>query len=335
VSQTAIRLRRAGWSIADQAVSSLTNFVLAVLAARWLDPDDFGRFALVIAVYLLAVGLVRAVCGELLVVRFSGGPAREHAAAAFGATVLVALPISVAVAIAAVVAVDARAGLLALAVTLPALLLQDVLRYFFVADARPAAAFGNDMVWVAAQLGILGGLLLADAITLGSLVAGWGAAAAVAALAGLVQARCVPDLRGGRSWFVTNRGLWNRYATEFGATTGAWQTTLFVVGGLAGLVAAGALRGAQVLYGPLHVVYFGARLAVVPDGVRAGAGDGMAVRRSARRSSVRAGPRWNRSFCRSACSWWARRSWRAQSWGCGSSLPPARAWRRRCGVRAC
>ena len=39
------RIGRAGWSIADQAVSSLTNFALAVIAARLLDAEEFGGFA--------------------------------------------------------------------------------------------------------------------------------------------------------------------------------------------------------------------------------------------------------------------------------------------------
>ena len=47
--------RRAGWGVADQALSSLTNFAVGVFVARQLGPTEFGAFSLAFATYLLAL----------------------------------------------------------------------------------------------------------------------------------------------------------------------------------------------------------------------------------------------------------------------------------------
>jgi hypothetical protein len=156
----------------------------------------------------------------------------------------------------------------ALVLTLPGLLLQDTFRYLFVAEGRPPAAFANDAVWAGAQIVLVGAVVVADDVTTFTIVLTWGLAATVATIVGFVQARCLPDLRAAVSWFRSNRGLWPRYVAEFFATMGAWQVMLLAVGAIAGLTAVGGLRAAQVLYGPLHFVFYGARLAVIPEGVR-------------------------------------------------------------------
>lgn len=263
------RVRRAGWSIADQAISSLTNFAIAIIAARLLDTEDFGGFAAALAVYFFAASLTRATCGELLIIRHSAGEAHSQARAALGGALLLGLMAS-AVAAAGWFLFDGAFGsaLAALTFTLPGLLLQDTFRYLFVAEGRPPAAFANDAVWAGAQIVLVGGVVIADEVTTFTIVLTWGLAATVATVVGFVQARCLPDLRAASSWFRKNRELWPRYLGEFFATMGAWQVMLLAVGAIAGLTAVGGLRAAQVLYGPLHFVFYGARLAVIPEGVR-------------------------------------------------------------------
>jgi len=46
--------RRAGWGLADQAFSSLTNFAVGLLIARTVGPADFGAFSLAFALYNVA-----------------------------------------------------------------------------------------------------------------------------------------------------------------------------------------------------------------------------------------------------------------------------------------
>src|SRR5690348_6206013 len=82
---------RAGWNLADQAVSSATNLVLSVLAARNLSVEGFGAFAVAFTVYSFLISGGRALISRPLTVRYtSGGPEhfRTASRAATGATVL-------------------------------------------------------------------------------------------------------------------------------------------------------------------------------------------------------------------------------------------------------
>ena len=51
---------RFGWGFADQAVSSLSNFLLGFLVARSVDAAAFGAFSVAYATYLVTVGIVLA-----------------------------------------------------------------------------------------------------------------------------------------------------------------------------------------------------------------------------------------------------------------------------------
>jgi O-antigen/teichoic acid export membrane protein len=117
---------RAVWGVADQAFSSLTNFALSAIVARSVTPDAFGEFALVFATYLLALGISRSVNTLPLLVRFSGveDPSwRTAAASATGTALITGVAGGVVCAAAAAILPGTRGPLLALAVTLPLLLL--------------------------------------------------------------------------------------------------------------------------------------------------------------------------------------------------------------------
>lgn len=46
-------LRKGFWAVADQGLFAASNFVLNVLLARWMFPQDYGAFAMVFAAFLL------------------------------------------------------------------------------------------------------------------------------------------------------------------------------------------------------------------------------------------------------------------------------------------
>jgi hypothetical protein len=52
-------VRPAGWGVADQALSSLTNFVVGIYIARSLDTKEFGAFSLAFATYVIALNASR------------------------------------------------------------------------------------------------------------------------------------------------------------------------------------------------------------------------------------------------------------------------------------
>ena len=275
----------ASWGLLDQAVSSLTNFALTFLVARSLDTQGFGGFSLAFAAYLLALGLSRSVASDVLVVRFSGAAEEEWRAgvreAAGMALAVGLLAGAVSVAAGATWGGPAGAALVAMGIFFPGLLLQDTWRYAFFAAGRGGAAAANDGVW-AVTMG-LGLLALASwgRPSASGFALIWGASGSVAALAGMAQARIVPRPSGARGWLPAHRDLASRFAAQFLVQTGSSQAALYLIATLAGLPAVGGIRAAQVLLGPLNVVFLGTGLFAVPEASRhARRGATGAVRRT-------------------------------------------------------
>jgi len=265
-------LRRSTWTLADQGLWAVSNFGLGVLVARMVSPAEFGAFSVCFTLYLLAVGASRAVASEPLLVRHSGRR-DEHRAVAVAASAGLATAVGLGAGALVVAAGAAWSGslgrtLMALGVLLPALLLQDALRYGFLAAGRPEKAFVNDGVWAIAQVGLV---LAASALmgrTAVTMVAAWAGAGAVAALAGCVQAGVVPLLREGLAWGSAQRSLSGPFLAEFALTLGLQQLILLAVVPLASLEALGAVRAGQILLGPLRVVILSLAMVAVPEGVR-------------------------------------------------------------------
>ena len=246
------------WTTADQVVSSATNAVVSFLVARQLGASEFGSFAVGFIAFAFASGLSRAMVTDALLIRFSGASPlvrRRAVGDAAGAMVLVGLA-STAVCVAAGLAAGGLTGavLVALGVVLPGLLLQGAWRQAFFADGRPAAACLNDVVWAVLQVvGLVGVQLLGGGAI--ELMVVWGAAAAFAAVVGAVQARARPHLRGGVDWLREHRDLGTRLATDFALSQGAANLALILVGVVATLAAVGSIRGAQVLLGPVMMLF--------------------------------------------------------------------------------
>jgi O-antigen/teichoic acid export membrane protein len=277
-------IRGASWGLLDQALSSLTNFTLTFAAARSLDPHAFGGFSLAFAAYLLALGFSRSVGSEPLVVRFSGAAEEEWRGGvrkAAGTAVTVGT-VAGAVAVAAGVAWGGPAGasLVAMGVFFPGLLLQDIWRFAFFATGRGGAAATNDAIWaVTMGLGLVA-LAWWGRASAWDFALVWGASGTVAGLVGVAQARIVPRPSDVRTWLAAHRDLASRFSAQFLVQTGSNQVTLYLIAALAGLTAVGGIRAAQVLLGPLNVVFMGTGLFAVPEASRqARNGSVAAVRR--------------------------------------------------------
>ena len=65
-------VRRLGWGIADQVVSSLTNFAVSIYVVRTLGAVQFGAFSLAYVTYGFALNASRGLATDPLMVRFSG-----------------------------------------------------------------------------------------------------------------------------------------------------------------------------------------------------------------------------------------------------------------------
>ena len=264
---------RLGWGLADQAVSSLTNFAVVLYAARTVGPAQFGAFSLAYVTYGFALSASRGLATSPLQVRFSGTyfPTwRRVVARCTGNAAVVGLVAGTAVLVTtALLPGTAKGAFLALGLTLPGLLLQDSWRFAFFALGRGSQAFLNDLVWALTLLPALALLRVTDHREVFSFTLAWGAAAAVAAAVGAWQAHVVPKLSHAWEWVRRHGDLGLRYLAENTAINGANQLRTYAVGLIVSLAAVGYLQAASTLMGPFMVIFFGMSLVTVPEAARA------------------------------------------------------------------
>ena len=148
-------LRKGGWTVLDQALSAASNVALAIAVAHFVSAAEFGAFAIAFMVYGIAVAATKSLVGQPLQIRYSSAPLadqRSRIAEANGFTLaLAALGSVVVVLIGGAVSGPVASSLLALAVVLPALLLQDSCRMAMFSLDKPAAAAAIDAVWTVAD----------------------------------------------------------------------------------------------------------------------------------------------------------------------------------------
>lgn len=261
--------RRAGWSLGDQVLASATNFGLLLIVARSVSPEDFGTFALVMAGYTLVAYIGRGMTSDPLTTRYSGCSHDEWACgvrASTSAVIGLGLVLGAVVGLLALVLPpEVRGAVAAFAVVIPGVLLQDHLRFAFFAAARPKHALVNDAIWAATQVGAVAWLLGTGMPSVALLVLAWGGAGTVAALVGLAQLGERPWPSRTLSWFRDQRDLWGFYTVENALLQVTNIAMLAVVGAVAGLAAAGSIRAATVVFGPLIVLSLGVVAVGVPE----------------------------------------------------------------------
>jgi O-antigen/teichoic acid export membrane protein len=264
--------RRLSWGVADQAMSSVSNFAVNIYIARTLGAVQYGAFALAYVTYGFALNASRGLATDPLVVRFSGtnlSTWRRAVANCTGTAVVVGLVAGGGVLAAAMLLGGAtRLAFLALGLTLPALMLQDSWRFSFFALGRGSQAFLNDTIWTVTLLPTLVLLRVAGHANVFWFVFAWGAAAAVGAAVGPLQARVVPKLPGLWGWISQNRDLGPRYLAEGTVNTASIQLRNYGIGLILGLAAVGYVQAAGTLMGPFMVIFFGLGLVLVPEAAR-------------------------------------------------------------------
>lgn len=269
---SAATLRRAGWTAVDQVVSSLGNFVLGVMLARSLSRTSFGAFGVAFAAYGLLLSASRALGPSVLQVRFTvASPDVRQAAisSSTSAALLMGVAGGTLLAVAGWI-LDGQLGdaLLAMGLSLPGLLAQDGYRLALLTFKRSRGAAGNDLVWLVAEVSMLGAIAVWGSITLTSGILGWGGAAYLAAAVGAWQLGVTPALRRGRAWITAHRDIGLAMAVEFFLIAGIGPTTVVLLGLVADLREVAALRGAEILLAPANLVYSASALVIVPEAAR-------------------------------------------------------------------
>ncbi|MGH8773952.1 MAG: hypothetical protein ACRDWI_01890 [Jiangellaceae bacterium] len=258
--------------MADQAISSLSNFALGLFVARTFGASSFGAFTLAYVTYTVVINAARGLATDPLLVRYSGAVGRRWRPAT-SAAAGTALAVGVAVGAVCVVA-----GLLlpnpvgpvfvALGVGLPGLALQDSWRFAFFARGRGSSAFVNDLVWtVLLVLALVALTSRGDGSAAGCMLA-FGGTATLAAVLGAVQASVLPRPARAAAWLRTHHQLSVRYLVENVSISGASQLRSFVLGAVASLAAVGYVRASEILMGPFLVVLMGISQVAVPEASR-------------------------------------------------------------------
>lgn len=259
--------------LVSQGFSSLSNFLLVVAVARAENPRAFGSFAIAYSIYLVALGISRGLTGETLSVTSprgtDPGDSRDDGPTAALATALaVGILLGVPMLVAGLLAGhELRAPFMAFAIGFPLLLLQDAARYVAFSRLQPRLAARSDLIWVSVQVAGTVALFLAGAASAVALVGLWWMASTLGYVA-VIKSVGLPRLAAAPTWLRRNKRLGLGFAAEFILQPGANHVALFMVGFVAGLPAAGALRAAQTLYGPLNSLLLGIYSIAVPEAAR-------------------------------------------------------------------
>lgn len=271
---------RANWSVLDQGLSSLTNFLIAAAAAKFGTREDFGAFSVGLTIYVLALWVARSVIAEPYVIRLTARREDEQRAAASQAVTAAAGLGALAGALVAaggLMAGTARGVFVAFGVFLPVLLVQDTYRFVLFASRRPQAAAGADGVWLAVC--VAGIAVGGSDLSVTAIAALFGAGAAAGTLTAARLARVSPGIRLPGAWLRRYRELASSFLMELFAVNGMPAVTLLVIALFADLTVMGALRAGLLLVSPVTVVVAGVFLLGAPEAVRA--------RRRGRRSLVK------------------------------------------------
>lgn len=283
---------RLGWGLFDQALSSGTNFLLVLAVARLsATPEGFGAFAVGFTVYVIGIGAGRAIVAEPFAIDFPGS-SDDRMALGTARGIAVSLWIGFIgglfiVLIATQLEEPLRGVLYMVGFLMPGLVLQDVLRYVFIAAGYAQRAALNDGIWallivaalsVAAVSGIRSAMLL-------TLL--WAATGGLSALIIMLTFRVVPRLSEASDWTREYSHLIPRFLGEFALVQVSAQSATLIVASVIGLAAAGSLRAAQALFGPLNMLLMAAHLVMVPEAVRMMRSRGMgALRRLVHQTAI-------------------------------------------------
>ena len=236
---SALRARLQGTAaphLADQVLSSGTNFVAVVLVARSGTPRQFGVFSILLVTYFVAVGFTRSVPHAIaMTLRWDDDRARN------GYFFLPALAVGVvATIVLAVTFAILEPAWVLLALLLLPVLLQDAVRMHAFAVQKPHVALLSDATWLVVEC--IGFALVTTAI---GAAAAWGIGGLFALLVTRPwRIRLRVQRRPVKASAVSA-------TVEYATLAGLSYMTPLLASPLITVVGVGALQGANVIRGPI------------------------------------------------------------------------------------
>jgi O-antigen/teichoic acid export membrane protein len=218
------------------------------------------------------MGISRAWSSDPLTIRYAAQDRATRTAAtarAAGAALTVGGGAGLAlVATGLIIGANTGSVLIVVGLALPLVLVQDLVRFALVMEARPRAAFANDALWLIVLLGAFAVWSTRSPGPGGAAIA-WLVGGAVGGVVGLRQLGVWP--RTARtSWWSLHRALAARYSLEFLIAAGTGSILTIGVAILGSTSDSAGFRGAQVLLGPLNIAIIGGSMLALPHMVRAG-----------------------------------------------------------------
>lgn len=149
------RLANAVAGLGAQVFSSLNSFLIIIISARFLELGVHGHFVFGVALCQIVLSLVRALCGETVVVLSTRGDDTTDDAAFSSAIVASAIG-GVVCLLTAIVWAEYRSALIATAFVGIPVCAMDVLRYCAIAEKRSELLLFSDfLVFVGTTVGLL------------------------------------------------------------------------------------------------------------------------------------------------------------------------------------
>jgi O-antigen/teichoic acid export membrane protein len=246
------------WGFFDQSFSSATNFALFLFAGRFLGPNGLGTVAVGVAVYLLLIGVQRAIISEPLVVGSSTlAPEERDAASRAALTAVLALSAPSAVLIGSVgLAVRGHLGhgLLLIAPWIVPLLVQDLWRGILFRDRRGSSAALNDGLWALVMICLFPVVWATreDSVIL----MWWALGATTGAAVGFLQTGVRPaSFRAMWNWWTAKASMLGKWLFADTVLYGvATQGVILILSVVLGMSAVGGIRAAQSIFAPLSLL---------------------------------------------------------------------------------
>lgn len=240
--------RRAVAAVADQAISSGTNFLTSLIAMWLLGPRQFGGLTLALALGYLVLGVARAVIGDPLLAHASAQTDEDrHRMVRDATTTALLLGVVAALVVAGFGMLTGPRELFWVAPWLVPLLVQDAGRYAALSARHPQGALVLDGVWAGAQAAALVAFWAAGWVSTGMLLAAWGIGA-VAGAAWFVAFDGINPLAGRpAAWLAESRHLSGWFTPTALLAQTQYNVVIFLIAALLGKAATGGLRAMQML----------------------------------------------------------------------------------------
>lgn len=250
-------LGRSFWGLTDQAVSSLSSLLLAMMVARVSTPAEVGAWAIGYAAYTFVLTVTRSAVSTTALI---ADPDQKTAIVDRGAAT-VALLFGVLVGIIFVSVGLLFSGpisgyLLLFGLSLPILLLDDALRYVLIRRKRPELTTIADVLWILFQAAF-GVYASIKGFGGPGVTVGWSAGAAISLAFLLWAAKFPPGLKPAAEFLRANKNSSSKLLLDSVMTAGSANLVPVMLGAIIGLAATGYFRGALTLLGVAGVVVMG------------------------------------------------------------------------------